>query len=520
MTNMQSVQKLHTYEYTNIPSEILLSILSQLDSRHDLISCAQVCKLWSYFATELLWHKPNLEVLKNSHRWTTFFSIIQAKTTIFPYALFVRRINLSNLSGMIEDLHVMALRYCERLERLTLAGCSSLTDIGLCTLIEGVGATLISIDLSDLEKITDKTVQQTAHACPQLQGLNLSMSKPQYGITDAGIQQLAYHCTNLRRVRLNRCVCITRESVVPLVVYCTRLVEIDLTNCHIDDTLLVSIFEYSHELKELRISQADMTHTRLTEKPFCSAIRQQNSFQQLRFVDLTNVTILTDQSLKRLIDAAPKIRSLVLNRCSSITDEGALRITQLGRYLRFLHLGHCPLLTDRSITEIATSCSRIRYLDLACCTEITDQSVIEIAKSLSKLKRIGLVKCDQITDMSLEALVCYHASSHDNLERIHLSHCTQLSVRGVAKLLNACHHLNHLSLTHVPSFLRSDLRAFCRATPKGLTEPQSQAFCVFSGDTIGYLKEHLRNEFKDDPSPHESATMTDLKMAEKKVKPR
>ncbi|KAI8374925.1 hypothetical protein EDC96DRAFT_497303 [Choanephora cucurbitarum] len=498
MTNLLLLQKPHSYGYSNIPSEILLSILSRLDSTHDLLSCAQVCKLWSYFATELLWYKPNLEVLKSSNRWTMFFSIIQAKSTLFPYALFVRRINLSPLSLVIEDLHIMALRYCKRLERLTLAGCSKLTDIGLCTLIEDVGAALISIDLSDVDQVTDKTIRHTASHCPQLQGINLSMSKPQHGITDASIQQLAYSCNNLRRVRFNRCVQITRESIVPLVIYCPRLMEIDLTNCAIDDTLLTSIFEHSHELKELRIGQADLTHTALTETPFCLAIQQPNSFQQLRFVDLTNIAILTDQSLTRLIHAAPKIRNLILNRCSSITDEGALTITQLGRYLRCLHLGHCPLLTDKSISRIVTSCNRIRYLDLASCTQITDQSMLEIAKSLSRLRRIGLVKCDRLTDMSLEALVYYHADIHDSLERIHLSYCTQLSTKGVAKLLNVCSRLNHLSLTHVPSFLRNDLKAFCRAPPKGLTELQNQVFCVFSGDAIGQLRDHLNRIYEED----------------------
>jgi F-box and leucine-rich repeat protein GRR1 len=194
--------------YDNIPSEIIRNILQHLTSIGDLVSCALVCKRWSYLALEILWYKPsfNIQAL-TSNSWLSFFTIIQAtQQTTFPYASFIRRINLSPLSALIEDLHVMALRSCTRLERLTLAGCSKVTDVGLCTLINIVGSELISIDLSDVHQVTDKTIFEAAASCPNLQGLNLNMCRPQIDVTDKSIMSLAESCSNLKRVIMILCI--------------------------------------------------------------------------------------------------------------------------------------------------------------------------------------------------------------------------------------------------------------------------------------------------------------------------
>lgn len=276
-----------------------------------------------------------------------------------------------------------------------------------------------------------------------------------------------------------------------LSVYCPRLVEVDFMNCSINDSALKSIFNHCRDLRELRASQVDIIPTVITDNAFLgSPLRLARYFVQLRLVDFTGIATITDMSINILINAAPKIRSLVLNKCSGITDEGILSICQLGKFLHFLHLGHCSQITDVSVQRLTMSCNRIRYLDMACCTEITDRSVHDLSRNLSKLKRIGLVKCAKITDFGLSAFI-NSVRICSSLERIHLSYCTQLSVLAIAKLLDVCYKLNHLSLTHVPSFLRSDLQQFCRLPPKELTEIQRRAFCVYSGQGVQDLRDYL-----------------------------
>ncbi|KAG2198015.1 hypothetical protein INT47_004982 [Mucor saturninus] len=486
--------------FKSIPNEIISHILKLLTSDGDLKQCTFVCKQWSYLALELLWYKPNFV---NPTSWLAFFTVIQSTQTSFPYTSFIRRINLSPLSNLVEDIHIITLTACTRLERLTLAGCSKLTDVGLCALIthqkcHGIGAELVSIDLSDVVQVTDTTVLKVAYCCPNLQGFNLGMSQEQQSITDTSVVELARQCRNLKRIKLNNCTKITERSAIDLASHCPRLVEVDFTNCKINDTALEMVFNHCRDLRELRISQSEVTNPRISDQAFLDSslcLKQQIKnppiyyYDQLRLVDFTAITTITDQSLKVLINSAPKIKSLVLNKCSRITDEGLMSVCKLGRFLHFLHLGHCVNLTDRSITKLALYCSRIRYLDMACCINITDRSVIELA-NLPKLKRIGLVKCSNITDIAISALTS-HIRISNTLERIHLSHCTQLSIREISNLLNVCHRLNHLSLTNVPSFLRSDLQAFCRTAPKDFSELQLRTFCVFSGKGVQELRDYL-----------------------------
>ncbi|GAA5803454.1 hypothetical protein HPULCUR_008936 [Helicostylum pulchrum] len=499
----------------NIPSELIVQILKQLPSDKDLLQCVYVDKRWSYLASELLWYKPNFI---RSSSWLAFFTVIQSTQQSYPYTSFIRRINLTPLSILVEDIHIITLNACQRLERLTLAGCSKLTDVGLCALItqqdHGIGSELVSIDLNDVVQVTDTTILKVAFCCPNLQGLNLSMSQEQQLITDISICEVARQCKDLKRIKLNNCTKITEKSAINLALNCPRLVEVDFTNCNINDIALTKIFNYCRDLRELRISQGDVTNTRISDEGFMSSfltLKQVKDspvyyYEQLRLVDFTAITTISDQSIKSLIQAAPKIRNLVLNKCINITDESILAICKLGRYLHFLHLGHCSNITDRSITKLAALCNRLRYLDMACCIQITDKSVIELA-NLPKLKRIGLVKCSNITDISIGALTS-HVRIANSLERIHLSYCTQLSVRAISRLLNVCHKLNHLSLTNVPSFLRTDLQEFCRSPPKDFSEVQRRPFCVYSGKGVKDLTQFLNTLYETslilnvDPNHH------------------
>jgi len=144
---------------------------------------------------------------------------------------------------------------------------------------------------------------------------------------------------------------------------------------------------------------------------------------------------------------APRLRNLVLAKCKEITDTAVYAISRLGKNLHYVHLGHCINITDEAVKRLVTCCNRIRYIDLGCCHNLTDASVTKLA-TLPKLKRIGLVKCVNISDESVLALARsatraryrrdasgrivvgaegdYYQSS---LERVHLSYCTNLTVR-------------------------------------------------------------------------------------------
>ncbi|KAI7883102.1 RNI-like protein [Lichtheimia hyalospora FSU 10163] len=482
-----------------MPSELIVHILKYLTHPTDLSSSALTCKSWSLHALELLWYKPNFV---QASAWVTFCNVLnETRPTLFPYTHYIRRINLSLLASDVEDSHLTALSVCERLERVTLTNCSNLTDNGIMDFLGTKSRKhLVSVDLSDVTSVTDASIQRIAETCPHLQGLNLSMCKeglePFIGVTDSSVIMLAQRCTGLRRIKLNNCVNITDASAIALAENCPALLEIDLMNCAVTNNALFSIFERSHELREFRLNQcALITDIGFTQSALAIPPRSPSSprhyYDQLRILDLTAIYSITDDAVRLIISVAPKIRNLVLNKCLNITDESVLAICHLGRYLHYLHLGRCHRLTDFSIAQLARHCTRIRYLDLAYCEELTDRSVIELA-ALPKLKRIGLVKCTNITDEAIFALTNQPRIAN-SLERVHLSYCTKLTMPAIMQLVNFCDKLTHLSLTHVPAFIRPDLQQFRRAPPKDFTPQQREVFCVFTGRGVRDLRDYFNS---------------------------
>ncbi|KAL0096940.1 hypothetical protein J3Q64DRAFT_1040615 [Phycomyces blakesleeanus] len=478
----------------NIPTEIVIQILKNLTHHKDIMNCALAIRSWSYCCYEIIWFKPNMI---RPTVWANLCSTLSQSTpTYYPYHSFIRRINLSALADCVKDNHLSCLSVCDRLERITLTGCHKLTDAGLCGFLsKSSSAYLVSMDLSEITNITDTTILKIAECCPRLQGLNLSMFKDGqeqfHGVTDESIIKLAEGCRGLRRVILNNCSLLTDASITLLAKNCRSLLEIDLINCAITEDSLQAIFKHCRELREFRLNQCvNLGDSGFLDSDLApSVFRECPYYDQLRIIDLTGVSKITDDSVIRIVEAAPKIRNFVLNKCHNITDKAVFAICNLGRYLHVLHLGHCLNLTNRSIIQLARSCTRIRYLDLACCTQLTDAAVFELA-NLQRLKRIGLVKCSKITDESVKALAS-HARIANSLERVHLSYCSRLTISSIHCLLNACQLLTHLSLTQVRDFLRADFQHFCRKAPSDFSEQQRQAFCVFSGKGVQNFRNYL-----------------------------
>lgn len=241
-------------------------------------------------------------------------------------------------------------------------------------------------------------------------------------------------------------------------------------------------------LRELRLAHC----TEINDLAFLE-LPKQLSMDSLRILDLTACENIRDDAVERIISSAPRLRNLVLAKCRFITDRAVWAICKLGKNLHYVHLGHCSNITDAAVIQLVKSCNRIRYIDLACCVRLTDRSVQELA-TLPKLRRIGLVKCTLITDRSISALARPKASPHSSissLERVHLSYCVNLTMPGIHALLNNCPRLTHLSLTGVQEFLRDELTKFCREAPPEFTHQQRQVFCVFSGDGVKQLRDHL-----------------------------
>lgn len=462
-----------------LPTEVLLQIFHHLE-RKDLFSLLTVCREFSELIIEILWFRPNMQS-DTSFKLIKNIIKLPSSQTHWNYKLFIKRLNLSFMTSLVDDELLSLFVGCPKLERLTLVNCTQLTHIPIIRVLHNCKR-LQSIDLTGVIDIHDDIINSLAMNCKRLQGLYA----PGCGnVTEKSIINLLQSCPMLKRVKFNNSENITDTSIQVMFENCKSLVEIDLHNCpNVSDLYLRRIFLELSQLREFRISNAANITDKLLE-----LLPNEFYLEKLRIIDMTGCIAITDRLVEKLVLCAPRLRNVVLSKCAQITDASLRALSQLGRSLHYIHLGHCALITDFGVASLVRSCHRIQYIDLACCSQLTDWTLIELS-NLPKLRRIGLVKCGLITDNGILELV-RRRGEQDCLERVHLSYCTNLTLGPIYLLLKNCPKLTHLSLTGIAAFLRREITQYCRDPPPDFNQYQQSLFCVFSGNGVNQLRNHL-----------------------------
>ena len=413
--NSNGSQDLRPIDPSQLPFEIIFGIFHYLDSK-DLLATLNTCRSWCVCSVDLLWHRPKIET---PFALARLINTLNLNSPSFAYPAFIRRLSLSSVHGHVTDAVIAKFSACSRLERITVVGCSRVTDASLIQVIEA-NPSLFALDLSGLLLITDALLKCVAKTSRLLTGINLAGC---IEVTDEGILALAKSCTSLRRVKLTNCTLVTDAGVRKIIDSCPWLLELDINNInHITDHAIETFPQMVPCLRELRMASC----TLLTGRGFSGHFQA----SALRVLDITGCATINDDALGLITRMAPRIRNLVISRCHQVTDYGVIHIASLRRYLHYLHLGHCDQFTDAAIVVLCKYCTRLRYLDLACVSLLTDVSVIEISQ-LPKIRRIGLVKCQNLTDLAVFALVSRKImDSHfiSPLERVHLSFCVNLTL--------------------------------------------------------------------------------------------
>lgn len=469
----------------NLPTEVLLQIFHYLD-RKDLFSLLTVCREFSELIVEILWFRPNMQN-DTSFKHIKQIMAMPVESTHWNYRLFIKRLNLSFMTKLVDDELLSLFVGCPKLERLTLVNCTKLSYTPITQVLQNCEK-LQSIDLTGVVDIHDDIIIALANNCTRLQGLYApGCSK----VLEQAIIKLLDSCPMLKRVKFNNSDNISDDTILTMYNNCKSLVEIDLHNCpNVTDLHLKNIFLDLSQLREFRISNA----AGITDKLF-ELLPNEFYLEKLRIIDITGCNAITDKLVEKLVLCAPRLRNVVLSKCMQITDASLRALSQLGRSLHYIHLGHCGLITDFGVASLVRSCHRIQYIDLACCSQLTDWTLVELA-NLPKLRRIGLVKCGLITDNGILELV-RRRGEQDCLERVHLSYCTNLTIGPIYLLLKNCPKLTHLSLTGIAAFLRREITQYCRDPPPDFNEYQRSLFCVFSGNGVGQLRNHLNQIMED-----------------------
>lgn len=467
-----------------IPPEVLLLIFSNISHKPDLVPLLLVCKRWANLIVELIWFRPSLMDERALKGINEVMKLDRAQT-YWDYRLFIRRLNLSFIYDKVSDEFLSLFAGSTNLERLTLVNCSNLTHGPIVGILQGCEK-LQSIDMSGVRDITDEIFDALADNCPRLQGL-YAPGCPK--VTNGVLLKIVDSCPMLKRVKISDCENLTDDSIIELTMKCKFLIEVDVHNCpNITDVALQRLFNDLEQLREFRIS-----HNPNVSDALFRNMPEDMLMERLRIIDFTGCLRITDKSLEKIVQCAPRLRNVVLSKCLNVTDRSLRALAALGKSLHYIHLGHCSSITDYGVSTLIKNCHRLQYIDLACCTQLTNISLVELAL-LPRLRRIGLVKCANINDAGILALI-QRRGYDDTLERVHLSYCTNIGLYPIYQLLQSCPRLTHLSLTGISAFLRADITQFCRSPPADFTPHQRSLFCVFSGQGVRLLRDYMTRLF-------------------------
>jgi F-box and leucine-rich repeat protein GRR1 len=367
---------------TQLPPEVIIHIFKHLHLPKDIYNALRVCRTWCECSVELLWHRPSFGKTTTLNK---VIRVLSSSDQTFVYDHFIRRLNFLPLAKDLRDDDLSVLACCERLERLTMIGCENISGVTLSRVLPSF-PNLVACDLTGVTHTDNAAIISLARAAKRLQGINLSGCKE---VSDDGVIALAENCPFLRRVKLSGLERLTDNPVSALAKHCPLLLEIDLNQCQlITDISIRDIWTHSSHMREMRLSHC----AALTDAAFPAPTRRDyipsdapnpfplstsltsnalppltlsRSFDQLRMLDLTACTLITDDAIEGVISHAPKIRNLVLSKCVLLTDRSVEVICRLGRSLHYIHMGHAAKITDRSIRALARSCTRLRYIDFA-----------------------------------------------------------------------------------------------------------------------------------------------------------
>eukprot|EP00899_Mesostigma_viride_P012544 jgi/Mesvir1/21290/Mv21683-RA.1 len=115
----------------------------------------------------------------------------------------LEHLDVSTTSLTSDECMAAISRNCTNLRSFVASGCRSLTDRNLAVLLAGrVGASLLHLDLSLCDNITDKSLVVVGRTCRQLRTLNLHFA---VNVTDAGIEAMAAGCRQLISLCVDSC---------------------------------------------------------------------------------------------------------------------------------------------------------------------------------------------------------------------------------------------------------------------------------------------------------------------------
>ncbi|KAF9917710.1 hypothetical protein FBU30_000622, partial [Linnemannia zychae] len=113
---------------------------------------------------------------------------------------------------------------------------------------------------------------------------------------------------------------------------------------------------------------------------------------RLRLLDLEDVNLLTDASLRAFGMYLPKLERLSLSYCENITDQGIIRMLRPAPNPTTLSIANNAVMANGDANATGVCCKRLIYLELDNCLLITDRLLLEFANVLEERRALAIEK--------------------------------------------------------------------------------------------------------------------------------
>ncbi|KAJ6258411.1 hypothetical protein Dda_6451 [Drechslerella dactyloides] len=351
-----------------LPGEICLQVLSYLEPK-ELVNktLGRLCfdgQLWSVLDTG------------------TFYKEIPAHQLTRLIGLsgpFIRYLNLRGCVQLQNEFHAIT-KTCNNLVSASLEGCS-LSRPTVHRLITN-NHSLVQLNLSGLEAVSNFTCKHIADSCPLLTTLDVSFCT---NMDARGVRKIVEACTRLTDLRAAECLGINDEGTLEAIFRANTLERLLLSGC---DSL-------TDESIRILVEGIEADIDPLTDRTTAPARR-------LRHLNVSKCRGLTDLALRHLAHNVPELEGLELAHVAELTDEGLTDLLPTVPKLSHLDLEECGNVTNDALVELAKApCAGVlRHLQLSFCESVSDEGMVPVVKACTALRNIELDNT-RITDTFL-----------------------------------------------------------------------------------------------------------------------
>ncbi|KAK3595438.1 hypothetical protein CHS0354_003433 [Potamilus streckersoni] len=220
----------------------------------------------------------------------------------------IQKLHFEGCSRLTDKTIIQFAKGCPDIQLLHLNHCNRMTDEGIVTLAENCHK-LKRLLLDHCQMVTDDSARALAHNCPDLEYLNLMSC----GLSDEGVFQLA-KLKKLKVLDLSNIAKLTPRSVVKVAQHCTQLECLNISLNHVmDDACMTGIAQFGSNLRRLYCVSCN-----ITDEGLKNLAKYRPNLEAL---DIAWCRMVTIKGVKALSEACPKLVYLGLIKCDNVQND-------------------------------------------------------------------------------------------------------------------------------------------------------------------------------------------------------